>query len=157
MGFFRDVLSRVLALASNYRYYYHCFNCDRPLRPREEIQTISDGSGANRRTLTECLVCVSVCGRPPRRLWPISKDSSLVIAVFGGAFLYLGRIWFTAPDTNYSRTFDWLLVGFLLFVALIISPTDSRKYRSIYERWVKKHGSNPETLPKNKLNLEKLL
>jgi len=143
-----------LGIANNYRYYYYSFNCDRPLRPKEETQIISEGFGDNRRTLIECLVCVSVCGRPHRPLWPISKGSGLVIAVFGGAFLHLGRMWFTAPDANYLCIFGWFLVGFLLFVAFIISPTGSCKYWSIYERWVKNHGSNPETWPKNKLKFD---
>ena len=81
-------------------------------------------------------------------------DTVKLFLIFGAAFLYFGLLWFMAPDAYYSRIFGWILVGFLLVFIYIIVPTGEGKYRSIYERWVKKHGSNPETWPKNKYKFD---
>ena len=116
-------------------------HCDRPLRSGKETQRISEGYGDNRRTWIECLVCVSKCHEPSK--------SFLSIAVL----LFLSFMWFTGPARSYSDPIGLIPIG--LMVAIIIRRFwDSHRYKPIYDRWVKKHGSNSEVWPKNKFKFD---
>ena len=126
---------------ANFRDYYYCMHCDRPLRLGKETQRISEGYGDNRRTWIECLVCVSKCHEPSK--------SFLSIAVL----LFLSFMWFTGPARSYSDPIGLIPIG--LMVAIIIRRFwDSHRYKPIYDRWVKKHGSNSEVWPKNKFKFD---
>jgi len=124
-------------------------HCDRPLRSGKETQRVSEGYGDNRRTWTECLVCVSKCHEPYKSFWRIDLNRLASIAVF----LFLSFGWFIAPDRSYSDPICLILIG--LMVTVIIGRFwDSYRYKPIYDRWVKKYGSNSEVWPKNKFKFD---
>ena len=129
------VLWRLLGMRS-YRAYVYCEECDRPLR-ENEYRSETTGSGKHRSTTCYCGLCNSEA-RAPSSVWAVKMVLlSIPILVFYAA-------------TRNNLADSSLQVFGVCFVPLVFLFFDWRtksKCKPIYDRWVIKHGINPDKWP----------
>ena len=129
------VLWRVLGMAT-YRAYVYCEECDRPLR-ENEYRSETAGSGEHRGTTYYSRLCNSTA-RAPRSVWVV-KMALLSIPIL---------VLYAATRNNLADSS--LQVFGVCFVPLFFLFFDWRtksKCKPIYDRWVIKHGINPDKWP----------
>ena len=125
-----------------YWNYAYCEKCDRPFR-RNECRSESIGSGKTRRTIYYCRVCESQA-RDFNKIIILPKNLFIaLILCIGFTVVYFQG---ASPSIMVGVPFPAIeIIAGLVFVGLFVRTKS--KCKPIYERWVMRHGTDPDKWP----------
>ena len=133
----------------NWMSYVYCTKCDRPLRIHES-RSETNGGGDSQQTSHYCRLC-DTRGRKPMsmfgfNLWDVMGWLWVLLGIGGVVWYY-----FLSKAEGLDVTVnDMLQVGLVVLFALpmfAVGWWQKSKCKPIYDRWIMRHGSDPEHWP----------
>ena len=123
----------------NWTSYAYCARCDRPLRESEYRSERSEGT-----TFCFCRLCNSRARKPDSLIQAIGQVT-LGVIIFGvPCFYFMNSEGFEPAEI---RTVVFLITLYFMLMHFVHGWWQKSKCKPIYDRWVIKHGLNPEYWP----------
>ena len=132
---------RLIGMA-NWCEYIYCAKCDRPYHSWQCRTVYTPRGNGKYYTTSYCLDCNEVMG---------VKGSPKYLRIT--SFVALGISLFefpTALSSNDQQSLNGFYLGGIIGITALCSYLHTkRQYKPIYDRWVQRHGTNPDDWPKS--------
>ena len=133
---------------TSWESYAYCKKCGRPLSDYEwriQISTHSDDSGRKRKSTTYyCRLCESRAVKPSG-----SSDASTFWVLIGiSVFVVCYGEFGPEEFTVFGKLLTYFVPTGAALWMFFLPWWDKLKYKPIYDRWVKLHGTDPEYWPR---------
>ena len=133
----------------NWMSYVYCTKCDRPLRIHES-RSETNGGGDSQQTSHYCRLC-DTRGRKPMsifgfNLWNVI-GCSVVVMWIGIVVWYYFLSKAEGLDVTVNDMLQLFLALLLALPLFAVGWWQKSKCKPIYDRWIMRHGSDPEHWP----------
>ena len=123
-----------------FRKYLYCKNCERPHREWEtRYYTVQTGSDSCQ-NVHHCIDCDEILERP---------EPAFLQFVCLGFFLFFTFLTISSVQKGMWGVAFWTVVLGWFCIYSFVSLKNKPQYKLIYDRWVHKHGANPDNWPKS--------